>query len=56
VNGSTTVNETGVLKVLWGKLGETFGTLDNIEINSVNILMAGATEETIATQYTSQVS
>tara|TARA_E500000331_G_C16891357_1_gene554885 strand:- start:148 stop:447 length:300 start_codon:yes stop_codon:yes gene_type:complete len=56
VNGSTTVNETGVLKVLWGKLGETFSTLDNVEINSVNILIAGATDETIATQYASQVS
>ena len=56
VNGCTTVNETGVLKVLWGKLGETFSTLDKVEINSVNILLAGATDETIATQYTSQVS
>ena len=56
VNGSTTVNETGVLKVLWGKLGETFGTLGNVEINSVNILIAGETDETIATQYASQVS
>ena len=56
VNGSTTVNETGVLKILWGKLGETFATLDNVEINRVNILMAGATDETIATQYTAAVS
>ena len=56
VNGSTTVNETGILKVLWSKLGETFATLDTVEINSVNILMAGATDETIATQYTAAVS
>tara|TARA_B100000214_G_scaffold219443_1_gene159551 strand:+ start:192 stop:491 length:300 start_codon:yes stop_codon:yes gene_type:complete len=56
VTGASTIKETGELKALWGKLGETFGTLDNVEINSVNILMADATDETIATQYSLQVS
>jgi len=56
VTGASTIKESGNVKVLWGKLGETFGTLGDVEVNSVNILMADETDETIATQYTTQVS
>ena len=56
VTGASTIKESGNVKVLWSKLGETFGTLGDVGLNSVNILMADATEETIAAQYTSQVS
>jgi hypothetical protein len=41
---------------LWSNLGVTFGTLANVEINSVNILMADLTEEDIADQYTAAVA
>ena len=50
VKGATTNNDTGEGRVLWGRLGETFATLGNVEVNSVNILMAGATNESMATQ------
>ncbi len=56
VTGASTIKETGDVKVLWGKLGETFDTLGDVELNSVNILMANTTDENIATQYTLQVS
>tara|TARA_B100000780_G_scaffold261515_1_gene214001 strand:- start:299 stop:598 length:300 start_codon:yes stop_codon:yes gene_type:complete len=56
VAGITSGAESGVTKALWGKLGDTFATLGNVEINSVNILMAGATHSSIASQYTTAVS
>ena len=56
VTGASTIKETGDVKVLWGKLGETFDTLGDVELNSVNILMADATNGNIATQYTAAVS
>ena len=55
VSGATTIKETGVTKILWEPLGETFGTISDIEINSVNILIADATDDTLAAQYKTQV-
>jgi len=56
VTGTSTGAEAGSATALWGKLGETFATLGNVEVNSVNILMAGATSDAIASQYTAAVS
>jgi hypothetical protein len=56
VEGSTTNKETGLLKILWAKLGITFATLDTVEINSVNILIAGSTDEDIEGQYKTAVA
>jgi|TARA_X000001036_G_C20167353_1_gene597889 hypothetical protein len=56
VNGSSTNSESGDVKILWGNIGESFAALGDIEVNSVNILIAGETDSTIATQYTKQVS
>lgn len=56
INGTTSVADTGVTKALFGPLSSTMATLGDIEINSVNILCANATDEDIATQYESQVS
>ena len=56
ITGTTSIAETGFTKALFGPLASTMATLDDIEINSINILCANATEEDAATQYASQVS
>lgn len=56
INGTTSVADTGVTKALFGSLSDTMSTLGDIEINSINILCANATDSGIATQYVSQVS
>tara|TARA_A100001011_G_scaffold356200_1_gene400069 strand:- start:251 stop:550 length:300 start_codon:yes stop_codon:yes gene_type:complete len=56
ITGTTSIAETGFTKALFGPLASTMATLDDIEINSINILCANATEAGIATQYESQVS
>lgn len=56
VNGTTSVADTGVTRALFVPLTATMATLGDIEINSVNILCANATDASISTQYESQVS
>ena len=56
INGTTSVSDTGITKALFGPLSSTMATLSNVEINSVNILCANATDDDVATQYASQVS
>ncbi len=56
INGTTSVADTGITKALFGPLSSTMATLSNVEINSVNILCANATDADVATQYASQVS
>ena len=56
INGTTSVADTGVTKALFGPLSDTMSTLGDININSINILCANATDAGIAAQYVSQVS
>jgi hypothetical protein len=56
VTGTSSIQSTGGTAALWGKLGETFATLGNVQVNSVNILIASATDSAIASQYTAAVS
>ena len=56
ITGTTSGADSGITSALWGKLGETFATLGNVQVNSVNILIAGATDSVLASQYTAAVS
>ena len=56
VTGTSSVADTGQTKALWAKLATTTSSTDVVDLNTARILCVLVTEESIATQYSNEVS